>query len=161
MAIFQSPRGQKLSFFSDSPWNSVWKSTMTYFFWTTYQGFRRGQSRKSEDFDQNTKSGLKSSVLSFINQETAQIDHNKILYMILRWKKFHGLNPSGDSKLCDHFAMVTWDFIVRTAAIGNLPYGVFFVQLWYMYVLSKKNLNALWVPAILQAFEVDQFWRFW
>jgi hypothetical protein len=26
-----------------------------------------------------------------------------------------------------------------------------------MYVLSKKNLNALWVPAILQAFEVDLF----
>jgi hypothetical protein len=57
---------------------------MTYFFRTTYQGFRRGQSRKSEDFDQNTISGLKSSVLSFINQETAQNDHNKILYMILR-----------------------------------------------------------------------------
>ena len=161
MAIFQSPRGQKLSFFSDSPWNSVWKSTMTYFFWTTYQGFRRGQSRKSEDFDQNTKSGLKSSVLGFINRETAQNDHNKILYMILRWKKFHGLNPSGDSKLCDHFAMVTREFIVGMAAIENLPYGVFFVQLWYMYVLNEKNLKSLWVAAILQAFEVDQFWRFW
>ena len=71
---------------------------MTYFFWTTYQGFRRGQSRKSEDFDQNTKNGLKSSVSDFINRETAQNDHNKILYMILGWKKFHGLNPSGDRK---------------------------------------------------------------
>jgi hypothetical protein len=29
-----------------------------------------------------------------------------------------------------------------------------------MYVLNEKNLNALWVPAILQAFEVDLFWRF-
>ncbi len=53
------------------------------FFWTTYQGFRRSQSRKSEDFDQKTKSCLKSSVLGFINQETAQNDHNKILYTIL------------------------------------------------------------------------------
>ncbi len=53
------------------------------FFWTTYQGFRRGQSRKSEDSDQNTKNGLKSSVLGFINRETAQNHHNKILYMIL------------------------------------------------------------------------------
>ncbi len=53
------------------------------FFWTTYQDFRRGQSRKSEDFDQNTKSGLKSSVLGFINRKMAQNGHNKILYMIL------------------------------------------------------------------------------
>ena len=29
-----------------------------------------------------------------------------------------------------------------------------------MYVLSKNNLNALWVPAILHPFEVDLFWRF-
>ena len=79
----------------------------------------------------------------------------------MRWKKFHGLNPSGDSKLCDHFAMVTWEFFGRMAAIGNILYEVFFVQLWYMYVLSEKNLNALWIPAILQAFEVDLFWRFW
>ncbi len=134
---------------------------MTYFFWTLYQGFRRGQSRKSEDFDRITKSGLKSSVFGFINRETAQNDHNEILYMILRWKLFSGLDPSGDIRLCDHFAMVTREFIVGMAAIGNLQYGAFFVQLWYMYVLSKKNLNALWVPAILQAFEVDQFWRFW
>jgi hypothetical protein len=83
LAILQSPRGQKLSFFSDSPWNSVWKYAMTYNFWTTYQGFRRGQRRKSEDFDQNTKSGLKSTVWGFINRETAQNDHNKILYMIM------------------------------------------------------------------------------
>ena len=81
--------------------------------------------------------------------------------MIKRWKKFHGLNPSGDSKLCDHFAMVTWEFFVGIAPGRNLPYEVFFVQLWYMCVLNEKNLNALWVPAILQAFEVDQFWRFW
>jgi len=40
-----------------------------------------GQSRKSEDLDQNT--GLKSSFLSFIFREMAQNDHNKILYMIL------------------------------------------------------------------------------
>jgi hypothetical protein len=49
--------------------------------------------------------------------------------MILGLKKFHGLNPSGDSKLCDHFAMVTWEFIVRIAPGGNLPYEGFFVQL--------------------------------
>jgi hypothetical protein len=54
------------------------------FFWTTYQGFRRGQSRKSEDFDQNTKSALKSSVLGFINRETAQNYEDSFLYMILR-----------------------------------------------------------------------------
>ncbi len=72
---------------------------MTYFFWTTYQGFRRGQSRKSGDFDQNTRSGLKSSVLGFINRERAHNDHNKILYMILGLKNFYGLNPSGGSKL--------------------------------------------------------------
>ena len=131
------------------------------FFWTTYQGFRRGQSRKSEDFYQITRSGLKSSVLGFINRETAQNDHNKILHMILRWKKFHGLNQSGDCKLCDHFAMVTWEFIVDMVAIGNLPYEVFFVHLWNMFVLSAKNLHHLGVPAILQAFEVDLFWRFW
>jgi hypothetical protein len=71
---------------------------MTYFFWTNYQGFRRGQSRKSEDFDQNTKSDLKSSLLGFINREMAQNDYNKILF---------GLNPSGDSKLFENFAMVT------------------------------------------------------
>ena len=142
MAIFQSPRGQKLSFFSDSPWNSVWKTAMTYFFWTTFRGFRRGQSRKSEDFDQITKNGLKSSFLGLIDRETTRNDHNKILYTILGWKKFHGLNPSGDSKLCDHFAMVTWEFFVRMAAIGNILYEVIFVYLWYMYVLSKKNLNA-------------------
>ncbi len=52
---------------------------MTYFFWTIYQGFRRGPSRrgKSEDFDQKTKHGLKSSVLGFINRETAQNDTAK------------------------------------------------------------------------------------
>ncbi len=55
-------------------------------------------------------------------------------------KKFQGLNPSGVIKLCDHFAMVTWEFFGRMAAIGNLP---------YVYVLSEKNLNALWVPAIV------------
>ncbi len=60
------------------------------FFWTNIQGFMGGQSRKSEDLDQNT--GLKSSFLSFIYREMAQNDHNKILYMILSWKKFHGLN---------------------------------------------------------------------
>ena len=49
---------------------------MTYFFWTTYKDFWRGQSRKSEDFDQDTKSGLKSSVLSFIYRETAKNDGN-------------------------------------------------------------------------------------
>ncbi len=85
---------------------------------------------KSEDFDQNTKNGLKSSVSGFINRETAQNDHNKILYMILGWKKFHGLKPSGGSKLCDHFAMVTLELFVRMAAIGNLLYEAFFVQLW-------------------------------
>ena len=62
--------------------------------------------------------------------------------MILRWKKIHGLSPSGDSNLCDHFAMVTWEFIERIAPGRNLPYEVFFVHLWYIYVLSKKNLNA-------------------
>jgi hypothetical protein len=67
--------------------------------------------------------------LGFINRETAQNDHNKILYMILGLKKFHGLNPSGNSKLRDHFAMVTWEFIVRMAAIGNILCEVFFVQL--------------------------------
>ena len=49
---------------------------MTYLFWTTYQGFRRGEIRKSNDFDQNTKSGLKSSVLGFIYRETAQNDED-------------------------------------------------------------------------------------
>jgi hypothetical protein len=116
---------------------------MTYFFRTTYQGFRRGQSRKSEDCDQNTKSGLKSSVLGFINQETAQNDHNKVLYMIWRWKKFHDLNPFGDRKLCDHFAMVTWEFIERIAPSRNLPYEVFFVQLWYINVLSEKKPECI------------------
>ena len=53
---------------------------MTYCFWTTYQGSRWGQSRKSEDFDQNTKSDLKSSLLGFINREMAQNDYNKILF---------------------------------------------------------------------------------
>jgi hypothetical protein len=67
--------------------------------------------------------------LGFINRETAQNDYNKILYIIMGLKKFHGLNPSGHSKLCDHFAMVTREFIVGMAAIGNLSYGVFFVQL--------------------------------
>jgi hypothetical protein len=57
---------------------------MTYFFWTTYQGFRRGQSRKSEDFDKNTKNALKSSFLRFIYRETVQNDVNQILYSILR-----------------------------------------------------------------------------
>ena len=134
---------------------------LLFFFLTTFQGSRRVQRRKSEDFDQNTKSGLKSSVLGFINRETAQNDHNKILYMILGLKKFHGLNPSAHSIFCDHFAMVTWEFIERIAPGRNLPYEVFFVQLWYMYVLSEKKLNALWILAIVQAFEVDQFWRFW
>jgi hypothetical protein len=49
---------------------------MNYFFWTTYQDFRRGQSRKSVDFDHNTKNGLKSPFLSFIYRETAQNDEN-------------------------------------------------------------------------------------
>ena len=49
---------------------------MAYFFWTTYKGFRRGQSPKSEDFDQITRNGLKSSILGFINRETAQNDEN-------------------------------------------------------------------------------------
>ena len=49
---------------------------MTYFFWTTYQGFRRGQSRKIEDFDQNTKNGLKSSDLDIFHREKAQSDEN-------------------------------------------------------------------------------------
>jgi hypothetical protein len=102
---------------------------MTYFFWTTYQGFSRSQSRKSEDFDQNTKSGLKSSLLGFINRETAQNDGNKISSTILRKKKSYGLKPSGDSKFCDHFAMVTWELFGKMAAIGNLPYEVFFVHL--------------------------------
>ena len=130
---------------------------MTYFFWTTIRSHRRGQSRKSGDFDQNTKNGLKSSFLSFINRETAQNDGNKILYSILRQIFFYGLHPSGTSILCVHFAMVTWEFFVRMAVIGNLPYGVFFVYLWYMYVLNEKNLNALWVSAFLQSFEVDLF----
>ncbi len=59
---------------------------MTYFFWSTYQGSRSGQSRKSEDFGQNTKNCQKSSVLGFVNRETAQNNHNKILYMILGYK---------------------------------------------------------------------------
>ncbi len=115
----------KLSFFPDCPWNSVWKSATTYFFWTTHQGFRRGQSRKSDDFDQYTKKGLKSSVLGFIIRETAQKDHNKNLYMIERWKKFYGLNLSGQGKLCDHLAMVTWEFFVGMVPGRNLPYGFF------------------------------------
>jgi hypothetical protein len=47
---------------------------MAYFFSTTIQGHRRAQSRKSGDFDQNTKNGLKSPFLSFIYRETAQND---------------------------------------------------------------------------------------
>jgi hypothetical protein len=42
---------------------------------------------------------------------------------------FYGLKQSGDSKLCDHFAMVTWEFFVGIAPGRNLPYEVFFVQL--------------------------------
>jgi hypothetical protein len=46
---------------------------MTYFLWSTIQGFRRGQSRKSVgDFVKITKNGLESSFLSFINRETVQ-----------------------------------------------------------------------------------------
>ncbi len=82
--------------------------------------------------------------------------------MILRWKKFHGLNPSGDSKLwSDHFAMATSVYFVGMVHGRNLPYGVLFVHLWYMNVLSEKTLNYLWVHAILQAFEADLFLRFW
>jgi hypothetical protein len=87
------------------------------FFWTTIQSFWTVQSRKSGDFDQNTKNGLKSSFLSFINRKTAQNDHNRNLYMILSGKKIHGLDSSGESKLCDHFAMVTWEFFVGMSKI--------------------------------------------
>jgi hypothetical protein len=111
-------------------------------FWTTYQCFRRGQSLKSGDFDQNTKYALKSSVLGLIDREKAQNDGNKISQTILRKNIFHGLKPSDDSISCDHFAMVTWEFFVRMFAIGNILYEDFFVHLCYMYVLSKKNLNA-------------------
>ena len=76
-----------------------------------------------------TKNGLKSSFLGFINRKTAQNDHNKILYMIMGLEKFHDLNPFGSNELCDHFGMVTWEFIERIVPGRNLPYEVFFVQL--------------------------------
>ena len=34
----------------------------------------RSQSQKSQNYDHNTKSGLKSSILGFINRERAQND---------------------------------------------------------------------------------------
>ena len=36
--------------------------------------------------------------------------------------------PSGDTKLCDHLAMVTWDFIERIAPDKILPCELFFLQ---------------------------------
>ncbi len=102
MAIFQSNHGQKLSFFSDSPWNSVWR------------------------------------VLGGVKDRSKTIGTK---FYIWFWDE------------------ISW--FERMVSGRNLPYGVFFVHLWYMYVLNEKNLNALWVPAILQAFEVDLFWRFW
>ncbi len=46
------------------------------FFLTTIHGFRRSQNLRFFDFDQNTKSGLKSSVLGFINREMTLNDEN-------------------------------------------------------------------------------------
>ena len=57
--------------------------------------------------------------------------------MILRWKKLHGLNPSGDSKLCDHFAMVTWEFLW-----GRSPVETFHMELFcspMIYVCFKRK----------------------
>jgi hypothetical protein len=88
----------KVIFLRKSQVKSSKSQVMTWLFWKSYQGFRRGQSRKSGDFDQNTKSGLKSSFLGFINRQTAQNGGNWFLYMILRWKNFYGLNPFGHSR---------------------------------------------------------------
>ena len=49
---------------------------------------KRGQSWKSEDFDQNTKNGLKSSVSGFINRQNAQNDGDLYFYMIWDEKNF-------------------------------------------------------------------------
>ncbi len=56
---------------------------ISFFFGPLIGVLEGDQSRKSEDFDRNTKNGLRSSVFGFINRETAQNDHDKILYMIL------------------------------------------------------------------------------
>jgi hypothetical protein len=55
---FSKSSWTKTELFFGFPWNSVVDICYDLFFLD--QGFRRGQSRKSEDFDQNTKSGLKS-----------------------------------------------------------------------------------------------------
>ncbi len=66
---------------------------MTYFFGPLIKIFRRGQSRKSEDFDQITRSGLKSSVSGFINRETVQNDHIKNSLYDFGIKKISWFDP--------------------------------------------------------------------
>jgi len=146
LVIFQRTRGEKTIFFQIFPWNSVWKSTMNYFFWTTYQGLRRGQSIKSEDFDQNTKSGLKSSLLSFIYREMAP-----------KWSQQNSLYDFG-IKLFLWFVPFRYQHTLWFFCHArNLTYKVFIIHQWCINVLNQKNLNALWVCAILQAIEVDLF----
>jgi hypothetical protein len=72
-------------------------------------------------------------------------------------KTFLWFGPFVTGILCDFFAMVTWEFIERIALGRNLPNDVFLFTYDICMFLNEKNLNALWVPAILQAFEVDLF----
>ena len=122
------------------------------FFWTTIRGDRRGQSRKSGDFDQNTRNGLKSSLLSFINRETVKIDGK---FSIWFWdKKFF--------MVCTHPAPAYF-VSISLWSLGNFcedgchrkpSIWSFFVYLWYMYVLNEKNLNALWVSTVIWSWPI-------
>ena len=70
----QSPRGQKPSFFSDSPWNSVW----LIFFEPIIRVLGRAKVDKVYSKGDFEKSGLKSSFLSFIYRESVQMVRTKI-----------------------------------------------------------------------------------
>ena len=96
------------------------------FFWTTIRGDRRGQSRKSGDFDQNTRNGLKSSLLSFINRETVKFSDVYVQNLYdFQIKFFLWFAPIRHQHTLCPFRSGHLGIFVRMAAIGNLPYGVF------------------------------------
>jgi hypothetical protein len=75
LAIFQSPRGQKLSLFG-----ILHEISYDLFFFgllfRVLEGVKVEKVYSIGNFDKNTKNGLKSSFLSFIFRETAQNEVN-------------------------------------------------------------------------------------
>jgi hypothetical protein len=100
---------------------------MDYFFWAAIQGFRRGQSQKVysiDDFDKNTKNGLKSSFLSFIYRETAQNDANKILYTIVSFMVWTRPAPA--------YLVIKWSWLLGNFLRGWSPAEIFHMEFFLL-----------------------------